>query len=580
VDVGLVGTFTALAQNVALLLALTLLYSVVRPWLARSAKLGSPLTGALFGLIAVAGLHTPIVVTPGVIADARMIPVLLAGPFGGAAAAVVAGVVASAYRLSLGGAGAWAGAGTIVTAAALGAVVGLRLRGRARPLGPVELVLLGIGLDAIVLVWALALPDPALARHVVMAAAIPVGLFLPIGTLGLGMLLVNEDRRHAERERLTLMQASLERTAEAVFWIDPLGRLVTVNPAAVTLTGRDRDQLRDFRLWDLDVNVTRDGWPALWTHVRQARHVSSESCYRRPDGTEVAVEAALDFAQYRGQEWLCAFVRDATDRKRAEQERAEHLAREQALRLQAEEANVLKDAFLATLSHELRTPLTSILGYASMLRAGSLSGAAAGRALEVIERNTLAQAQIVDALLDVSAVVAGKLSIDRQPVDLARLVEGEVGAMRADAERAKVDLDCVVDRGLPRVSGDSGRLQQVVANLLSNALKFTDPGGRITVRVEQSGSQAIVIVQNTGQGIDPAFLPHVFDRFRQADGSMTRSHGGLGVGLAIVRHLVELHDGTVAAESAGRGKGATFTVTLPLLAPTGATADIASRDAA
>jgi PAS domain S-box-containing protein len=564
--VSLIDFVTALAQNVALLLALTFVYSIVHPvWVRARAALAAPLAGIVFGLIAIAGMHTPIVIVPGVIADARLIPVLLAGPFAGAGAALTAGLVAGLYRVWLGGLGWWAGVGTIVSAAVLGALVAIRWRSPQRPPSPLLLVVLGLGLDAIVLAWAVALPSTGLAREVLASAAVPVGLFLPIGTLVLGVLLVNQDRRHAERERLTLMQVSLQRTGDAVLWVDGTGCVVNANPAAVTLTGRAPDELTGMRLWDLDATVTPEEWRWLWATAREAGRISSESLYRRRDGAEVPVETSTDFVEYRGREWLSVFVRDITERKRAERERTEQLAREQALRVQAEDANVLKDQFLATLSHELRTPLTSILGYARLLREGSLQGPAVARALEVIERNTRAQAQIVNDLLDVSSIVLGKLRIEPEPIDLGLVVDTEVEAMRPDAESRQITVHALVEAGIPRVPLDAGRMQQVVRNLLSNALKFTLPGGHVSVRVDTASDDALrLVVQDTGQGIDPAFLPHVFERFRQADNTLTRSHGGLGVGLAIVRHIVELHGGAVAAESEGRGKGSTFTVTLPL----------------
>jgi signal transduction histidine kinase len=259
------------------------------------------------------------------------------------------------------------------------------------------------------------------------------------------------------------------------------------------------------------------------------------------------------------------FARDATERRRLEQERAEHLRREQALRIRAEEAGVLKDQFLATLSHELRTPLTSILGYARLLRGGALPPSAAGRALDVIERNALAQVQLVNDLLDVSSIVVGTLRMQRRPVSLPGIVEGEVEAARRDADQGGLTLDCAVSRELPPVAGDAARLQQIVRSLLSNAIKFTPPGGRVQVALDRDRHEARLVVSDTGVGIAPQFLPHVFDRFRQADSSLTRAYGGLGLGLAIVRELVALHDGHVAVDSPGEGQGATFTVCLPLV---------------
>jgi PAS domain S-box-containing protein len=561
----LVGSLTGLAQNVALLLSLTLLYSVIRPcWIRTDPRIQPVLAGTLFGLIAIAGMNMPIIVVPGVIADARVIPVLLAGPFGGPYAAAVAAIIASAYRVSLGGAGTVAGVGTIITAGLLGVLVGLRWRGRERELGPAALLALGCALDAIVLVWAVALPDIGMARRVVSAAALPVGLFLPLGTLVLGTLLVNERRRHDERERLKLTQSAIERTADALFWIDAAGRIVNANPAAVRLTGYARDTLLGMRVWDLDRDLGADTWHWLWATVRATGSRYTETRVRRADGAELAVECSSDFIEHRGQQWISVFVRDITERQQAEQDRVRSLARERMLRAQAEEANVLKDQFLATLSHELRTPLTSILGYARLLRSGALDGRATEHALDVIERNARAQSRIVDDLLDVSSIVLRKLRLDRRPLDLRSVVSAEVEAARPEAESREVALRCDLPPAAVRVHGDHERLQQVARNLLTNALKFTPGHGSVTVAVAATDTRAHLVVTDTGQGIDPGFLPHVFDRFRQADSSMTRAHGGLGVGLAIVRHLVEMHEGQVGVESEGRGRGARFTVTLPL----------------
>jgi len=233
-------------------------------------------------------------------------------------------------------------------------------------------------------------------------------------------------------------------------------------------------------------------------------------------------------------------------------------------RKQTEEASRLKDEFLATVSHELRTPLTAVLGWSHLLRSGQLKGGDAERALETIERNARAQAQLIEDLLDVSRIVTGNLRLDVRPVEPASFIDPAVEALRPAAEAKGVRLQKVIDTGLSTVAGDPARLQQVVWNLLSNAVKFTPKGGRVQVRLERVDSHVEIAVSDTGAGIDPEFLPHVFERFRQADQKTTRAHGGLGLGLAIVRHLVELHGGTIDAESGGEGHGATFTVRLPV----------------
>jgi signal transduction histidine kinase/CheY-like chemotaxis protein len=231
----------------------------------------------------------------------------------------------------------------------------------------------------------------------------------------------------------------------------------------------------------------------------------------------------------------------------------------------AQEANRLKDEFLATVSHELRTPLTAIMGWAYLLRAGQIDDSRAASALETIERNARSQAQIIDDLLDVSRIITGKLRLDVREVDPISFIESAIEAVRPAADAKGVRLQKVIDTGVISIAGDPSRLQQVVWNLLSNAIKFTPKDGRVQVRLERVDSHIEIVVTDTGSGIKSEFLPHVFERFRQADQTTTREHGGLGLGLAIVRHLIELHGGTVQAESAGENQGATFTVRLPLL---------------
>jgi signal transduction histidine kinase/CheY-like chemotaxis protein len=247
-------------------------------------------------------------------------------------------------------------------------------------------------------------------------------------------------------------------------------------------------------------------------------------------------------------------------------ENARLYTEEQAARREAEAASRMKDEFLATVSHELRTPLTSVLGWITLLRRGTLESAAAARALESVERNARLQTQLVEDLLDVSRIVTGNLALEPVPLDAGAVVAAGSETLRATASARQLGLEIVLPQAPTLVRGDAARLQQVVVNLVSNAVKFTPPGGRIEVRLEQRGSEARLTVSDTGQGIAPEFLPHVFERFRQADSSTTRRHGGLGLGLAIVRHLVELHRGTAAAHSDGIGCGSRFTVTLPLLA--------------
>ena len=259
-------------------------------------------------------------------------------------------------------------------------------------------------------------------------------------------------------------------------------------------------------------------------------------------------------------------VEDITDRKRTQEERELLLAREQAARAEAEAANRMKDEFLATLSHELRTPLNAMLGWTQMLRTRKLDEAKAARALETIDRNTKSLSQLIEDVLDVSRIITGKLHLNVRPVELVPVIEAALETVLPAANAKDIGIEVRLDPSSGTVLGDANRLQQVVWNLLSNAVKFTPKGGRVEVRLELIDSRVQIRVSDTGQGISPEFLPYVFERFRQADSTTTRSHGGLGLGLAIVRHLVELQGGTVHVESAGIGQGAKFIVNLPLRA--------------
>ena len=250
-------------------------------------------------------------------------------------------------------------------------------------------------------------------------------------------------------------------------------------------------------------------------------------------------------------------ARDITERKRAEE------ARRRLLQL-ARDASRLKDEFLATLSHELRTPLNAIVGYVRMMQSGLLTGEKQTRAMDTVARNVTSLVQIVEDVLDVSRIVSGKLRLEMQPVELAALVHAAVATVRPAADAKGVEFETIVDPRVDTVSGDPERLQQILWNLFSNAVKFTDRGGRVEVRVARANAYVDVTVRDTGAGIPPEFLPHVFDRFRQADAGITRSHGGLGLGLAISRHLVELQGGRIVAASEGLGKGATFRIELPV----------------
>jgi PAS domain S-box-containing protein len=261
---------------------------------------------------------------------------------------------------------------------------------------------------------------------------------------------------------------------------------------------------------------------------------------------------------------VLSLVLDVTAKQSAEDERSAALLRERDARKHAEEADRLKDEFLATLSHELRTPLTSILGWASMIRNGEVEGTNATRAIETIERNARSQARLIDDLLDVSRIITGNLRLDLHPLNLGPIVDAALDALRPTADVKGIRLQTRFEPKECLVKGDSNRLRQVIWNLLSNAIKFTQRGGSVNIYLKCVESTARLTVRDSGDGISPDFLPYVFDRFRQAEGSISRKQGGLGLGLAVARHLVELHGGTIRAESEGLGNGAVFIVDLPM----------------
>jgi PAS domain S-box-containing protein len=345
--------------------------------------------------------------------------------------------------------------------------------------------------------------------------------------------------------------------------LSPEGVLVDVNELPLRAVGITREQVLGRLFWETPwwegLPEMQAGWPArLAEAARSDGPVFSVDAYQAADGSRIA-EASITAVRDASArvEFFIVQASDITERKRAEEER-ERLLRE------AQEANRLKDEFLATVSHELRTPLTAILGWAHLMRGGQVGGDGMPRALETIERNARAQAQLIDDLLDVSRIVTGKLRLDLMPVNPDSFIDPAIEAVRPAAESKAVRLQKVIDTGVGPVMGDPARLQQVVWNLLSNAVKFTPRGGQVRVSLGRVNSQVEIAVTDTGAGIAPEFLPYVFDRFRQADQRTNRQHGGLGLGLAIVRHLVELHGGSVRADSAGEGAGATFTVTLPV----------------
>jgi signal transduction histidine kinase/DNA-binding response OmpR family regulator len=277
----------------------------------------------------------------------------------------------------------------------------------------------------------------------------------------------------------------------------------------------------------------------------------------------VAYENAVLYSE--AQQHASDLQLEITERKQAEEERAKLLVREQAARAEAEQANRTKDEFLATLSHELRTPLSAILGWSHLVRTGKLDEPQLSRAFETIERNARSQSQLIDDLLDVSRIITGKLQIEPRAVDLCGVIDASIEAVRPTFEAKNIKVETDLQTAGCFVSGDQNRLQQIFWNLLSNAVKFTPERGEVRVESSRVDSQVRISVSDSGIGITPEFLPYIFDRFRQADGSTTRVHGGLGLGLSIVKHLVQLHGGGVAVHSEGTNRGTTFTVSLPLV---------------
>jgi PAS domain S-box-containing protein len=375
-------------------------------------------------------------------------------------------------------------------------------------------------------------------------------------------------REAALRESEAQVRAVLEGALDAVVGMDASGLVTDWNQQAETTFGYTREEAVGRRLSELII-------PEEWRDRHESglqkyfetgegpllnRRVEVEA--QRRDGTRIPVELSITVVKGWGFYRFNAFVRDISDRRAAEAERTRLLE-------EAREANRMKDEFLAMLSHELRTPLSAIVGWAHMLRTGGLDEATVARAIETIDRNAKVQNQLIEDILDVSRIVAGKFHLEMRPIDLVRIVEAACDTVAPAAAtkgvELKQDLDPTVRPCCPAI-GDPDRLQQVVWNLLTNAVKFTPKGGTVTVSVRRQDNPAEfeIVVSDTGNGIAPDFLPHIFERFRQA-GTGARRQGGLGLGLSIVRHIVESHGGTVMAASAGEGQGSAFTIRLPVV---------------
>ena len=354
-------------------------------------------------------------------------------------------------------------------------------------------------------------------------------------------------------EALPVMLSAFEAMRDGFLALDAEWRVLLVNTAFERMNDKSRDELLHRNFWELFPQASDPSQPY-------------SSNYRRCMGERV--EVTFDIQASWPEIWLeiraypiddggiAVICRDVSETRRLL--RAAQLAEQQAA-----DANRTKDELLSTVSHELRTPLNAILGWIQLLRSGQLDATAGARAVETIERNARSQIRLIEDIFDSSRILAGKLHLEIRSLDLAAVVRAALDAVLLAAQAKQIQLSVSLDSAVGTITGDPDRLQQVVWNLANNAIKFTPKGGHVEVALQRVGAAIELSIADSGQGIDPAFLPHVFERYRQAESSASRRHGGLGLGLALVRHLVEAHGGTVTAESRGLGLGARFVVLLP-----------------
>jgi len=365
-------------------------------------------------------------------------------------------------------------------------------------------------------------------------------------------------------ERLLRLAALIDLSYEPIFVWDVDKGIIEWNKGCEQLYGYSKSEAinrRSHELLKTEFLISQEQYQKT---LELEGHWSGELRQITKSGCRVSVESRQQLIESSFQRLVLETNRNITERKQAEQEREQSIVREHALRVDAERAARAKDEFLATLSHELRTPLNAILGWGTILRKGAVDDVTASRGIAAIERNAKAQAQLVEDLLDVSRIISGNLRLDVKPIALTSVIKAAMDSVQPAADAKEIQLQIIGDPAVDNTRGDAARLQQVIWNLLSNSIKFTPKGGDVSVKVERSDSMAEIIVTDTGEGIRREFLPYVFDRFKQADGSISRKHAGLGLGLAIARHLMELHGGTIEADSAGAGLGAAFKVRLPL----------------
>ncbi|HKV36225.1 MAG TPA: ATP-binding protein [Pyrinomonadaceae bacterium] len=382
---------------------------------------------------------------------------------------------------------------------------------------------------------------------------------------------VNDDESGDQRQsRLRVSELRYRRLFEAardgIFILDAVTLKITdVNPFMTELLGYSHAEFIGKELWEIGLFSDKEASQEAFKELQQTGYLRYEDLpLQATNGKLREVEFVSNVYEEDTHQVIQCNIRDITDRKQAEKERTLLLAAAQSARAEADSANGIKDEFLAILSHELRTPLTSILGWSHLLTDGKLDKLQTARAIETIARNARAQGQLIDELLDISRIMTGKLRLDLRTVKLAPLIQSVVDDVRPAADARSINLKTAFDSDVGPILGDPDRLQQIVRNLLTNAIKFTPTGGDVRVRLERNDSHALITVNDSGQGIATELLPHIFERFRQAASSSTHSNGGLGLGLSIVRQLVELHRGMVTAESSGENAGTTFTVMLPL----------------
>jgi len=399
-------------------------------------------------------------------------------------------------------------------------------------------------------------------------------IYDPEGKMVLTIVTFNDigERKQAE----AALSESEERFAKA-FQVSPDGLVISriadatvleVNDSFVSMFGYARAEILGQSLIQLGVYADAASHEQALKILEEQNFVRDfELTMKRKSGEVRCILLSAEPMDLRGEHCWLTLSRDITERKRIENEREQLFLQEKRAREEAETASRMKDEFLATISHELRTPLTAIVGFATMLTQGSLTESQRRHACEVIEHSARSQARLVDDILDTSRIITGRLKLDAHPLEMAWVFQAAIDVIRPSAEAKRIALDVVIDERGGIVFGDANRLQQVIWNLLWNAVKFTNEGGRVEARLNRTDGQIEISVTDSGMGIDPEFLPYVFDRFRQADSTSTRRYGGLGLGLAIVRYVVEMHGGAVEASSPGKGQGATFKVRFPVASP-------------